>query len=68
MLAFLLWILKTVLNKSEGTGNFVKNWREITLKNSKLLISAALKIFVFKKSVLKLICPALYTVNLLINV
>jgi transposase len=41
---FLFRILKTVLNNSRNTGNFVKTWREITLKKCRLLISAALKI------------------------
>jgi hypothetical protein len=41
---FLFRILKTVLNNGRSAGNIVKNWREITLKNSRLLISAALNI------------------------
>jgi hypothetical protein len=40
----LCMILKAVLNSGQSTGNIVKNWREITLKNYRLLISAALKI------------------------
>jgi hypothetical protein len=41
ILTFLFRILKTVLNNGQSTGN--TDWREITLKNSRLLISAALK-------------------------
>jgi hypothetical protein len=36
---------KNVLNKSPSAGNTVKNWGEITLKNSMLLIYAALNMF-----------------------
>jgi hypothetical protein len=32
------------MNNGRSGGNIVKNWREITLKNSRLLIAAALKI------------------------
>jgi hypothetical protein len=35
-------ILKTDLNNGQSTGNIVKNWSEIALKNSRLLISATL--------------------------
>jgi hypothetical protein len=42
--AFLFRILRTVLNNGQCAENTVKNWREIILKNSRLLISAALKI------------------------
>jgi hypothetical protein len=41
---FLFRILETVLNNGQSAGNTVKNWRVITLKNSRLLISASLKI------------------------
>jgi hypothetical protein len=41
---FLFRILKSVLNNERSNGNTVKNWRQITLKNSRLLISAVLKI------------------------
>jgi hypothetical protein len=41
---FLFRILKTVLKSCRSAGNSVKNWREINLKNSRLLISTALKI------------------------
>jgi hypothetical protein len=37
-------ILKSILNNGRSAGNTVKNWREITLKNSRFLISAVLKI------------------------
>jgi hypothetical protein len=37
--------LKTILNNGRSAGNTVKNCREFTSKKSKLLISAALKIF-----------------------
>jgi hypothetical protein len=37
---FLFRVLKTVLNNAEVPG-IVRNWREIILKNSRLLISAA---------------------------
>jgi hypothetical protein len=43
-LTFFFRIFKTVLNSGRSAGNILKNWREITLKNSMLLISAALKI------------------------
>jgi histone-lysine N-methyltransferase SETMAR len=36
---------KILLNNGRSAGNIVKNWSEITLKNSRLLISAALKIY-----------------------
>jgi hypothetical protein len=39
--------LKTAFHNGRSAGNIVKNWREITLKNSSLLFSAALKI-IFK--------------------
>jgi hypothetical protein len=42
-------ILKTILNNGRSTGNIVKSWREITQKNYRLPIFAALKIN-FKKS------------------
>jgi hypothetical protein len=32
------------LKNGRSTGNIVQNWREITLKNCRLLISAALEI------------------------
>jgi hypothetical protein len=41
---FLFRISKTVLNNGRCAGNGVKNWREIALKNSGLIISEALKI------------------------
>jgi hypothetical protein len=44
ILTFLFRILKTVLNNGQSAGNIVKNWREITFKNSRLSISASLKI------------------------
>jgi hypothetical protein len=40
---FLFRSLKTVLNSGRSAGNIVKNWKEISLKKSRLLISAALK-------------------------
>jgi hypothetical protein len=36
--------VKNTLHKGRNAGNIVKNWRKITLKNSRLLISAALEI------------------------
>jgi hypothetical protein len=42
--AFLFRILKTVLNNCRSAGSILKNWREFTLKNSRLLISAAFEI------------------------
>jgi hypothetical protein len=39
-------ILKTVSNNGRTAGNIVNNWRKIILKNSRLLISEALKIYV----------------------
>jgi hypothetical protein len=41
---FLCRILKTVLNNGRSAGNIVKDWGEIILKNSRLLMPAALKI------------------------
>jgi hypothetical protein len=41
---FLFMILKTVLNNGRSAENIVKNLREITLKNCKLLIFAAVEI------------------------
>jgi hypothetical protein len=37
-------ILEYVLNNGRSIGNSVNYWREITLKNSRSLMSAALKI------------------------
>jgi hypothetical protein len=50
---FLFRILKPILNTVRSGGNVVKSWREITLKNCRLIISAAC---IFRKLVLKLIC------------
>jgi hypothetical protein len=40
----LVQVFKTVLNNDRRAVNIAKNWSEITLKFSRLLISAALKI------------------------
>jgi hypothetical protein len=56
ILIFLFRVLKNVSNNGRSAGNTVTNWREITLKNSRSLISAALKI-TFQKLASKLICP-----------
>jgi hypothetical protein len=45
-------IEEPILNSGRSGGNIVKSWREITLKNSRLLISAA---HIFRKLILKLI-------------
>jgi transposase len=50
--------LKTALDNCRIPGNIVKNWREIPLKNSRLLISAVLKIN--KKNSLGIYLPNLY--------
>jgi hypothetical protein len=42
-LTLLSTILKTIFNNGRSSGNIVKNWREILLKISRLLIFAALK-------------------------
>jgi hypothetical protein len=55
---FLFRILKTVFNNGQSTGNTVKNWREITMKNSRLVVSGALKINL-KKISLKTYLPNL---------
>jgi hypothetical protein len=48
MLAFLLRILKIVLNNGRSAGNIVKNWREIALKMSRLLIYVQLLKYIKK--------------------
>jgi hypothetical protein len=53
---FVFRILKTVLDNGRSAGNIVKKWREITLKYSRLLTSASVKII--KKIVLKLPNPS----------
>jgi hypothetical protein len=43
ILTFLFRILETVSNKGLSAGNIVNNGMKIALKNSRLLISASLK-------------------------
>jgi hypothetical protein len=50
--------LKTVFNNGRSAGNIVKNWREITLKNCRLLITADLK--THYKIISKHVFPTLY--------
>jgi hypothetical protein len=57
-------IVKSVLSDGRSTGNFVKNWREITLKKIWVLICAALKINL-NKLVSKLICLTLYITSII---
>jgi hypothetical protein len=53
-------ILRMVLNNGRSAENIIKNMKEIILKNSGLLVSAACKI-IKKKLVPKLICPTIHS-------
>jgi hypothetical protein len=55
-------ILKSVLYNRQSARNNIKNWREITSKNSRFLIAAVLKIN-FQKLVSKFICPTMYSLR-----